>query len=149
MRLIAATLALAMTGAAPYQLTNNSLPADGQIVLRQSDHAFIPPDPRNGDFAAYQAWVSAGNVPDPAPSLPPTTIVTRAAFLALFTSAEMLAIASAAQTTPAINVWLITAQAHDVINLNDALTKAGLDAMVAAGILSAPRETAILANQSP
>jgi hypothetical protein len=36
----------------------------GGVVLRASDGAAIPPDPGNGDWREYQAWVAAGNQPD-------------------------------------------------------------------------------------
>jgi len=44
-----------------YQLTT-----DGTI-LRLADGAWIPPDPANTDYAAYLAWLEAGNTPSPAP----------------------------------------------------------------------------------
>ena len=47
-----------------YQLTT------GDTILRLADNAFIPPDPANRDFAAYLAWLEAGNTPDPAPEPP-------------------------------------------------------------------------------
>jgi len=34
-------------------------------VRRASDGAFIPDDPRNRDWVAYQEWLTAGNLPDP------------------------------------------------------------------------------------
>jgi hypothetical protein len=46
-------------------------------VLRLSDGASIPMDPANIDYAAYLAWVDAGNVPDPA-DLPDPKIAIRA-----------------------------------------------------------------------
>lgn len=47
-----------------YTLTN------GGTVIRDSDGAFLPDDPGNIDFQAYQAWVAAGNTPTPAPAAP-------------------------------------------------------------------------------
>ncbi|MFD2235095.1 hypothetical protein [Phaeospirillum tilakii] len=48
-----------------YRLTTTTEPC---VVIRESDGACIPPDPANGDYAAYLAWVAAGGVPDPAPA---------------------------------------------------------------------------------
>ena len=44
-----------------YQLTTSD------TILRLADNAFLPPDPANTDYAAYLAWLEAGNTPDPAP----------------------------------------------------------------------------------
>ena len=41
-------------------------------VRRVSDNAFIPDDPQNRDWQAYQAWLAAGGVPNSAPPLPPS-----------------------------------------------------------------------------
>lgn len=51
---------------AEYQLT-----ATNAIVIRNADKANIPNDPRNPDWQAYQAWLTAGGVPDP--YVPPPT----------------------------------------------------------------------------
>ena len=48
-----------------YQLTTST------SIKRLSDGAFIPPDSGNRDFADYQAWLEAGNTPEPAPAPPP------------------------------------------------------------------------------
>lgn len=52
---------------AAYQLLN------GGGVLRASDGAAIPPDPRNADWRDYLAWRAAGNTADAAPQASPRT----------------------------------------------------------------------------
>ena len=46
-----------------------------QGVTRDADGASIPVDPRNTDWQAYQAWLAAGNAPNPAP-IPPADVPT-------------------------------------------------------------------------
>jgi hypothetical protein len=59
-----------------YQLTTST------TILRLADNAFIPPDPANTDYAAYLAWVEAGNTPEPAPIPEPPVELTPAEKLA-------------------------------------------------------------------
>jgi hypothetical protein len=51
---------------ADYQLT----PYD--TVLRTADGVFIPGDPMNVDRQVYEAWLAAGNSPDPYVEPPPS-----------------------------------------------------------------------------
>ena len=55
-----------------YQLTT------GDTILRLTDNAFIPPGPANTDYAAYLAWLAAGNTPLPAPAPPAPVDLTPA-----------------------------------------------------------------------
>ena len=50
---------------AKYQLTA------GKHVIRTYDCAFIPFDNGNVDYQEFQAWVAAGNTPDPVPAPTP------------------------------------------------------------------------------
>jgi hypothetical protein len=53
--------------------------------IQRSDGAVIPVDPLNTDYAAYLAWVSAGNTPTPVPG--PTLQQAQAAQAALISDA--------------------------------------------------------------
>ena len=50
-----------------YQEVNNIFTGsvDPSIIKRLPDNAFIPNDPENTDWQAYQVWLAAGNTPLP------------------------------------------------------------------------------------
>lgn len=56
-----------------YTLTSTS------VVIRDADRAHIPDDPANSDRREYQAWLEAGNTPNPVP--PPSKAQEAAAWL--------------------------------------------------------------------
>lgn len=37
----------------------------GKSVIRDADNAWIPDDPSNADWVAYQGWLAKGNKPNP------------------------------------------------------------------------------------
>lgn len=97
-------------------------------------------------MANPSGWVvSGGALAQAAPvTLSNPVQIPALAFLNRFTAAEETAIAAAALTNASILIWLTKAGAAQMINLTDATTKAGLDALVAAGLLTADRAAAIL-----
>lgn len=58
-------------------MADYALMSDGSV--RRSDGALIPLDDSNADYRAYQAWVSAGGIPDPytPPEASPGTVPPR------------------------------------------------------------------------
>lgn len=86
----------------------------------------------------------------PAPTAPaPSTTVTYLEFEALFTPAEQTAIMTAATSNPTLLQWLLRAAGSGSIDLSLPETKAGLDMLVSASLITADRETAILSNTPP
>lgn len=80
---------------------------------------------------------------------PPTTVLTRLAFMELFTSDELEAIYTAARTVVAVEVYLDKLKVSDVIDLANSATVAGIGKLQSAGLLTAERAAAILANGTP
>jgi hypothetical protein len=124
-----------------YQLTA------GSAVLRLADGAFIPNDPANIDWQAYEAWLQAGNHPQPAaavvmPKGPPTP----RQWLERLAPATQAAItrAAAADATGAMLLWLMKAAGNPTIDVTSAETQQGVAALLAAGVITAADQTALL-----
>ena len=129
--------------AASYQLLPAS-PLGLATVLRTADGAVIPLAPGNQDFAAYQAWLAAGNTPDPTPIAPQPITITAAAFLARFTQAEQTAVQQLAITNGQIALGLTLGLAQGWITLNSPILTNWMAALVSAGAITADRSTGIL-----
>ena len=91
-----------------------------------------------GDFGPVAAYVAP-----PAPPAPPKQF-TSLEFLDLFTEAEQLAVATAAMQSAQVKLWYDRTLAAMFITLADPRTAAGLDALVAMGLLTATRRDEII-----
>ena len=114
------------------------------VVVRLSDHAFIPPARGNTDYAAYQAWLAAGNTPDPAPTASAPTSVSFNEFVNRLTPMEQGALAITAQTNPQVLLWLALGAAANTVDLLSPQTAGGLQVLVTANVITSQRMTAIL-----
>ena len=74
--------------------------------------------------------------------------LTSLQFMGLLTAAEQNAIATAAQANASVLVWLLKISGATYVDLGDPATIGGVNAMVAAGLLTAARATAVLSNQA-
>jgi hypothetical protein len=123
----------------------------GSLIVRVSDGAFIPPDPANRDRQDYETWLAAGNEPDPADPPPPVVkTIPPLDWMARFTAAEQAAVFGAAQSKPQVLGWIAQTAAAAQLTLDDGTgkpdgrIKAGIDGLVAAGILTPGRAAEIL-----
>ena len=93
------------------------------------------------DLADVQAFAWApDDVPVPAPRL-----LTHEQFIQRFTDAEWQAMTDAARTNAAMDSWIRRFALATVINLDDAATQAGVQALEMVGVLAAGRATEVLA----
>lgn len=95
-------------------------------------------------------WLFSGTVfSEPPVKAAAAPKLTSLEFMGLLTTAEQTAIATAAQSNAAVLVWLLKISGATYVDLGDPATIGGVDAMSAAGLLTAARATAILANEAP
>jgi len=81
-----------------------------------------------------------------APPSPPPAILSYLQFEALFTAPEQAAIMAAATGNAILLQWLLRAAGAGSIDLGNPETKTGFGMLVGAGLITAARETAILAT---
>lgn len=117
-------------------------------IVRDADTAFIPNDPDNVDWAAYQEWLAAGNTASDAPTPPvvvPNVVTRLQGRLALFNAGLLEQVeAAVAAAGGAAAIWYADAQnwvrndptfvalatqIHEVGNMTQTLTDADLDAL--------------------
>jgi hypothetical protein len=95
---------------AAYQLLANPFGGSPNSVLREADGAIIPFDHANVDYIAYQAWLAAGNTPDPVPT-PPAPTLQQQAEVAMFGTVTVSSTA-----VPAVNgTYSLSPQAQQQI----------------------------------
>lgn len=82
--------------------------------------------------------------PAPLPPPAPVTTVSPLEFMSRMTAAEDAAIATAAQSNAQVLLFLLQMSAATVIDLNDPRTIGGVNALAAAGLLTAERAKEIL-----
>jgi hypothetical protein len=133
---------------AAYKLFNSPF---GQSIRRAADGVFIPADPANRDYGQYLAWVAAGNTPDAADPASQFVSIDGSAWLDRLTGAEQVAVFTLARTNVQVAIFLHQlALGKDLVLRNAAgnvppRLQAGMDRLVTAGVITAPRETELLA----
>ena len=118
-------------------------------VRRLADGACIPPDERNADWRDYQAWLAAGGVPQVAAPLPDPLArrVHPYYFRLRFTQPQRVTIATSAD--PLVIDLRESFAAADTIGLDDPRTAAGLQLLVAKGLIEQTDVAKLLVDRKP
>jgi hypothetical protein len=110
---------------------------DGEVGFAETASGLSPRD--LDDFQPWlDAWTAAANPASPCVIAPLETLLR-------FTAAERTAIRAASAVSPELADWIDQARFPREIDLDAPTTAAGLDALVAAGLLTAGRRAAVLA----
>lgn len=122
---------------------SNNIPADA-VKITEAEHQALLIGQSSGKLITADA---TGRPilqdPPPAPPAPPPRF-TSLEFLDLFTEAEQLTIATAAMANAQVKLWYDRTLAAMFITLADPRIEAGLNALVAASLLTAARKAAIV-----
>ena len=97
-------------------------------------------DCRVGDRPATQAEIEAWELTRNAAP----TRFSSLEFLERFTDAEQLTVVTATLASPAVKLWYDKLLAAEYVDLNDPRTEGGIDALIAAGLITADRKAALL-----
>jgi hypothetical protein len=116
--------------------------ADCPILAEHPEWVFLGENPQRVAIGwTYDGEFHAPPQP-PAPEIPP--IITKLAFRFRLTDAEYVGILQAAKTEVAVQAWVETFNMVSQINLDDPRTVAGVQQLVAAGLLTEQRADEIL-----
>lgn len=91
----------------------------------------------------WTKWI-APPTPEPLPP-PPVRVLTKLEYMDRFMDAELAGIYTAAKTVVQVEIWLEKFKLATEVNLDDARTLLGLQAMEAAGLLESGRAAEIAA----
>lgn len=107
-----------------------------------------PPIPGKRRVISGEDWVYEDmpvEAPPPEPAPLPASI-TPLQFIERFTEAEQIAIVTAAMSNPELRLWYDKLMAAQEVVFSDPRLSSGLDALVAAGLITAERKAELLTS---